>query len=106
MVVANAVQCLGPGYEKYIAFFDVASTRGHAPCSPSDVRNGQFRYGGDPTRHSIEICAQLEAGLIGKNSRHFERTSEDGDSLTPYGHDGREIPYKMKHWREFTLAVC
>ena len=45
-----------PGYEqKYLLFPDVARNKRHAPRVPSDVGNGQLKFGADPIRRYGDI---------------------------------------------------
>ena len=68
-----------PGYmQKYAASFDVACNNRHAQRVPSDVRNGQFKFSGDPIHRSRDIRSRTKAG----KSCCRGRSSEDENSLT------------------------
>ena len=72
-----------PGYQqKYLSFASVARSKRHARRVPSDVGNGQSKFGGDTTRRSGDIRALAEASLIGGKSRRRGRSQEDDHGLT------------------------
>ena len=55
-----------PGYQqKYLPFPGVARNKRHARRVPSDVGNGQSKFGGDTIRRSGDIRARAEASAIG-----------------------------------------
>ena len=52
----------------------------HAQCVPSDVGNGQSKFGGDMMRRSRDIRVRAEASAIGRKSRRRRRSQEDDHS--------------------------
>ena len=46
-----------------VTAIDVARNKRHAPCLPSDVRNGQFEFGGDTIFANLKISGQTSSRL-------------------------------------------
>ena len=63
--------------QTYIPFSDVAHNKRHTPCVPSNVGNGQSKFGGDPIGRYGDICVREETGSIGRKLRHHWRSPED-----------------------------
>ena len=92
-----------PGYQQeYLPFPDVVGNRRHARRVPSDVGNGQSKFGGDTMRRSGDIRARAEASAIGGKRRRRGRSQEDDGGLT---FDLNEFGVRERNSAEIGLAV-
>ena len=92
-----------PGYQqKYLPFAIVARNKRHAQRVPSDVGNGQSKFGGDTTRRSEDIRARAEASAIGVKWRRRGRSQEDDHGLT---FEINEFGVREPNLAEIGLAV-
>ena len=69
---------------------------------PSDVMNGQSKFGEDTMRRSRDIRAREEASAIGRKSGRRERSQEDDHNLT---FDTNEFDVRETNSAEIRLAV-
>ena len=92
-----------PGYQqKYLPFPSLARNKRHAQRVPSDVGNGQSKFGGDTMRRSRDIRARAEASAIGRKSRRRGRNQEDDHNLT---FEPNEFGVREPNSAEIRLAV-
>ena len=91
------------GYQqKYLPFPSVARNKRHAQRVPSDVGNGQSKFGGDTMRRSGDIRVRAEASAIGRKWRRRGTSQEDDHSLT---FDPNEFGVREPNSAEIGLAV-
>ena len=69
---------------------------------PSDVRNGQSKFGGNTMRRSGNIRGRAEASAIGRKSRRRGRSQEDDHNLN---FDSIEFGVREPNSAEIRLAV-
>ena len=65
-----------------LAFFDVTRNKRHAPHVPSDIRNKQFKFSGNPMCCSRDIRMSTKASLIGRKLRRRGRSPKDDGNLS------------------------
>ena len=91
-----------PDISKNIFRFPPSRNKRHAQRVPSDVGNGQSKFGGDTMRCSGDIRARAKASAIGRKWCRRGRSQEDDHSLT---FDRNELGVRKPNSAEIGLAV-